>query len=203
MTANYNPIMSFGKYRGEPVVEVMARDPAYIDWCMAQENLRERLEPIINIITVSAPSDQDTPEHNLMQAKYFDANTIHKLIINNVQKELWPTGYHHSHNRPFAPPTHIFIEKAGWDIVAEWHNEHRVLATCGIELKPQIGDDYPAVLRQIAKRPRPTLKMCVYQKYNSCVPLTTVSQMFVSSEIHLCGDIYTTPDILSAPLLTR
>lgn len=199
---NHNPLMNFGKYRGEPVAEVTARDPSYIDWCMAQDNLRRRLEPIINIIQVTPADDQETPEHNILQAKYFDPELIHNLIVNNVPRELYPSRYHHSHNRPFLPPTTVYVEREGWDVFAEWQEDIGSVG-CGIELKPSIGDDYPSVLRQINKYPSPRLKMCVYQKYNGCVPIATVKQMFVASGIHLCGDISATSNILAPAICSN
>lgn len=37
-----NAVIPFGKYKGTPIAEVVASDPGYIEWAMAQENVREK-----------------------------------------------------------------------------------------------------------------------------------------------------------------
>jgi len=35
-----SPKFYFGRYKGETVVEVMAKDPSYLKWCLAKKILR-------------------------------------------------------------------------------------------------------------------------------------------------------------------
>src|SRR5262252_5526644 len=70
-------IVPFGnKYRGQPV-EVMLADPGYLAFCRARPRLMAWLQQhhvtIYNFITVAAPQNDDTPEHNGLQVRFYDA----------------------------------------------------------------------------------------------------------------------------------
>lgn len=68
-------IVPFGKYRGQPVDALLA-DQDYLRWAMAQPGivamLQARHPAIFNIITVGAPNNDDTPDHNRLQARFLD-----------------------------------------------------------------------------------------------------------------------------------
>jgi hypothetical protein len=73
----YNPpaedssIVPFGKYRGQSVDALLA-DQNYLDWMLAQPDLVAKIQSkypaLFNIIMVGSPTNDDTPEHNKMQA---------------------------------------------------------------------------------------------------------------------------------------
>jgi hypothetical protein len=64
-------IVPFGKYKDRTVAE-LAGDRAYCDWLIAQPWFQERFRPIYQIIVQGGPPSEDTPEHNRIQAKFFD-----------------------------------------------------------------------------------------------------------------------------------
>jgi hypothetical protein len=68
-------LVPFGKYRGQSV-DVMLADSSYLEWLMAQPGLvamiQNKYPALFNIITVGAPDNDDSPEHNKLQAMFLD-----------------------------------------------------------------------------------------------------------------------------------
>ena len=61
-------IVPFGKYKGQPVEQMMA-DASYCEWALAQPWFRERFAALFAIIVNGGRApDAETPEHNRMQA---------------------------------------------------------------------------------------------------------------------------------------
>ncbi len=158
--ATQDAIVSFGKYKGHPLGVMMA-DPGYTGWLMAQPGVESKWPAIIAAIRNGAtPVEQDiTPEHNAMQLRFLDED----LALRALHNISGPKG------RASAPIKYpdgsndakIIFEQDNWDVsIAEGRtykvpqikvdNEFTVSAC--IELKPQIGDDYPAILRKVMSR---------------------------------------------------
>ena len=145
-------ILPFGKYKGQPV-EVLQGDPQYAEWLTQQGWLEEKHPKIHNLIINNYAAPTETPEHNAMQAKFFDpdfadeaARTFYscysdlqdlsdKAECDQVKAE------HHGFDL-LLTALHSCTDGATGDIYQE---ERKFL----VELKPSMGDDYPAVLRQI------------------------------------------------------
>lgn len=257
-----NAVMPFGKYKGTPIAEVVASDPGYIDWAMAQENIREKIGSIVvNIIhaTPTGAAASETPQHNLMQAEYFSEAAVSAVLRvlglsetpvmraatgqelldhwkatgthidryewNRSQREqywgrvkVWDGSKHIERlmtdeektaleekikastytgkvptERTSYHVADLTIELAGWDIVAHFRakeNSGRI----GLELKPSIGDDYPAVLRQVTTRTKNSAQysrlalnevVVVYNRYTGSVLIDTVVKMFKASGVRL------------------
>jgi hypothetical protein len=68
-------IVPFGKYKDRAVDEPLA-DPNYLNWLLGQPDIvakpQIRDPALFNIITMGARETEDTPEHNEMQACFFD-----------------------------------------------------------------------------------------------------------------------------------
>src|SRR6202008_387495 len=68
-------IVPFGKYQGQRV-EVLLADQGYLQWVISQPGLMTMLQTrypaMFNIITTGAPTSQDTPEHNKLQAMFLE-----------------------------------------------------------------------------------------------------------------------------------
>ena len=68
-------IVPFGKYKDQPVDTLLA-DSGYVAWVLAQPGivvmLKARHPALFNIMTVGAPANDDTPEHNRFQAKFLE-----------------------------------------------------------------------------------------------------------------------------------
>jgi len=125
-------IVPFGKYRGQPV-EVLQTDHAYCDWLTAQDWFRERYGGLWTVIVNNFAEPSETPEHNALQAKFLDQRLCQRLaaavvgVAVNLHTEI-----------------KTVFEVDGWDV--HFRDRHRYF---NIEVKPSLGDDYPAVLRQM------------------------------------------------------
>lgn len=133
-------IVPFGKYKGKPL-EAMAEDREYLDWLLTQSWFRERFESYYTIIINNFGEASETPDHNAMQAEFLSPE-FRKAFCFHVCKIEWPEDAGKLTIR-------YEFEVKGWDVVMmriPGYVEHFV------ELKPSMGDDYPAVLRQIKAR---------------------------------------------------
>lgn len=155
-------VIPFGKYKGQPV-DVLQSDPQYSDWLQAQDWFREGHQNIYNIIVNNFGAPDETPEHNAIQAMFLEEDFRLK-VLSALRLEFIPSLNKHR----------VEFESGGIDVkVVIWgwlhhyklsQNEYwlegsskeaidKKWFTCNlglaIEIKPCLGDDYPAVIRQI------------------------------------------------------
>ncbi len=134
-------LVPFGKYKGQPI-EVLVNDRQYLDWLTAQPWFRERHENLYTIIINNFAEPSETPEHNKLQAKFLDNNFCLKCI------KLAYT------NLPIEKVTGCQFEAGGVDVIINLQlksNDCYYHDNCYVEVKPDIADDYPAVLRQMKR----------------------------------------------------
>lgn len=168
-------LVPFGKYKGQPV-EVLRGDPKYLDWVMSQDWVRQRYEATFNFIINNFGEPAETPEHNALQVLFLDqgfsdrfydhlapgrrkewATKWAKHELDDVQKRL---RYAEGYDKEAVPglrdeeverheiwagggtvdSVNIAFEDKGADVV---------LNGARIEIKPTVGDNFPAVLRQM------------------------------------------------------
>ena len=138
-------IIPFGKHKGRSVAEVMAVDPEYIEWLKMQPWLVQNFKPIYNFIIQHSTSNEDTPEHNALQVKFLD-----NKICCALAQLAWP----------MLPTSagEIKITELQMEDISDVSFRATVPEIKSIkffiELKPSLGDDYPAVLRQIKEQMR-------------------------------------------------
>lgn len=142
-------VVPFGKYRGQPV-EVLLADRDYCNWAAGQPSLRERYPQIFQVILSNGGPLQDSPKHNEMQARFLDAGWCEALV---------KTVYAFSDDD--EPPDELEVSPAsfeidGWDVVIPVIARDKFVRrrTFAVELKPDLGDDYPSVLRQVMRYKR-------------------------------------------------
>jgi hypothetical protein len=134
-------IVPFGKYKGHPV-EVLAADHAYCDWLVAQAWFRERYGNFYTLIVNNFAEPSETPEHNALQARFLDGQLCRKLfraVIDSADKDI---------------KISTDFEVHGWDVLIRAgfpDGSHKYILDRNfyIEIKPSLGDDYPAILRQM------------------------------------------------------
>jgi uncharacterized protein (DUF3820 family) len=126
-------IVPFGKHKGRSV-EALLDDRPYLDWLLSQSWFKERFGDVYNIVINNGQEPSETPEHNAMQIKFLSEEFRLKFIVaagGNIYKKT----------------ENLEFEKDGID-VQFWYGSGR--HAC-IEIKPTIGDDFPAALRQIKR----------------------------------------------------
>jgi hypothetical protein len=133
-----NKIVPFGKYKGQPI-EALAQDQKYVDWLLAQDWFRERHEGMFTLVVNNFAEPSETPAHNAMQARFLDhafVDAFCHTLDPRIDRELSEAGH------PIE--TTVKFEPRGFDVKID-RGWRRIL----VEIKPSIGDDYPAVLRQM------------------------------------------------------
>lgn len=134
MTEEKNQVIPFGKHKGKTIEEIQNFDPAYLHWLIAQDWFRDKFVVLYQTI-IHGAEPQETPEHNALQALFLNDEFCLKVAR--------ATGRNIAGNEKIFRRT---FEDKGVDvkIVMSGH-----APTFAIEIKPTVGDDYPAVLRQI------------------------------------------------------
>ena len=124
-------IVPFGKYRGKPV-EALAQDRQYVDWLTAQPWFREKFGNMYTLIVNNFQEPTETPEHNKLQVLFLNAAFRARFLS-------------YTFGTPAELDSKMEFEVAGFDV----HVWGSGSGDCHVEIKPTIGDDYPAVLRQM------------------------------------------------------
>lgn len=176
----------FGKYKGKPM-EVLAGDPAYCEWIQSTPGVADRFPQVVNFIVNNFGEPAETPEHNEFQARLLDPGFRSALVTT-----AWPMLK--------VLKSAVIFESSGFDALVTFGYEKEVEdvyeSTVGIELKPVIGDEYPAVLRQVRSaqernnavinserigwRTKPFIKngIVLYRDFQARVPVEDVRQIF-------------------------
>jgi uncharacterized protein (DUF3820 family) len=152
-------VVPFGKYKGRSIEEVLLDDPGYLQWLAGQDWFRAKFAVLYQVIINRGGEPQDTPEHNALQVKFLD------------EAFCWRFLEHLAPGFDFGGAVDCEFECGGVDVVMsvasfrdeipasvrryfhDWEDEFSVpgrqTGILHIELKPTVGDDYPAVLRQM------------------------------------------------------
>lgn len=133
-------IVPFGKHKGKPV-DALLDDREYVDWLTQQGWFRERYGNIYQVVINNGAEPSETPEHNAMQARFLDEEYVRALI-----RRLSENAENATIERWLRDARLVGFEKAGADVLIATYG----YAVC-VEIKPTVGDDYPAILRQIKR----------------------------------------------------
>jgi uncharacterized protein (DUF3820 family) len=144
MSIEANAIIPFGKYKGQPLEVVQATDPQYVQWIATQQWFTEKFANLVAIIRGTASSSEsETPEHNAMQIKF--VNEEYRTIVARNLLHVFEVPYQN-----VVQIAYRFEEVT--DVRLDVAVNPPGLMYVGIELKPVIGDDFPAVLRQVHRQ---------------------------------------------------
>lgn len=144
-----NLIIPFGKYKGQPL-EVMAKDEQYMEWVQQQDWFKQKYPQINTVIINNFKEPSETPEHNKIQGLFLNNEFCLKFI-----KVLLKTSKNELNNKRLRQimydyeSHHCLYEECGADVLLIIYSKGFLGEKILIELKPCVGDDYPAVLRQI------------------------------------------------------
>lgn len=154
-------LITFGKYKGKPI-EILQSDPEYCEWLMSQCWFVERYPQINTLIINNFAKAEDTPIHNALQARFID-NDFSMRFCESLYADIRNKRINSAslYMKEGVYPGNIDItcqgfEIKGWDVaiggnlVTERPNRiNRELFCSFIEIKPEVGDDYPSILRQM------------------------------------------------------
>lgn len=195
-------IVPFGKYKGQPA-EVLAADQNYVEWLNGQGWVKDKYPQFYTVIINNFQEPSDTPEHNALQAMFLDDELCLKLSSmsypTNARKKLM---LNRIHAKQFeVDGIDIIITYGSW-IYAElsgvrngryqtWNEWLTDSYRVAVEVKPSIGDDFPAILRQASRmfgiRGRTIDSVCVVFRdfVATSVTLEQVKLMFNASGVLL------------------
>ena len=91
MTVKTEPsaiVVPFGKHKGTTVVELLAKDPEYAEWIMAQGWVAERFAELHAALASRGAGADDTPEHNALQARFLDAGFRERFLCLAADKAV-------------------------------------------------------------------------------------------------------------------
>jgi hypothetical protein len=151
-----NNVVPFGKYKDQPV-EAMAADRDYIDWLLAQSWFKDKYQNIYTLVINNFTEPSETPEHNLLQALFLDDAFVKRVVAvhhsGTIYSKVWES-------EGYLTELRVSFEMSGADVYID---------LCGVkfavEIKPVIGDDYPAVLRQIRNTSCPGYPILFLERY--------------------------------------
>lgn len=200
-------VIPFGKHRGATVAELLVKDPQYAEWLLGQRWLAERFAELHTAILSRGAGSDDTPEHNAIQARFLDPlfqtaflfaasdpNDLHAAQFDDNPNYVeikptpprWITNYVSAGPSPHPLSFAVQFEGNGIDVLLRWGFVHpnslRSAHSIPIEIKPSLGDDYPAVMRQM-QRLRAT--HLLIDKYAGSIPLHAVRSMFGANSQNL------------------
>ena len=180
-------LVPFGKYKGQPM-EVMQMDTKYCEWLATQDWFREQYGNVYNQVIINNFTEpSETPEHNRLQMRFLDESFIDRFVSQKIIPALSAV--------KFAIEK-IEFEKNGWDVCIDFmytakgdpEDYDRFRSVC-FEIKPCMGDDFPAVLRQMkanSKRYRCEYYVCMIDEFTACgATFEQVNQMFRLSKFSL------------------
>lgn len=228
-------MIPFGKYKGQPI-EVLEHDPQYADWLAQQGWARDRYPQIVNIIINKFGENEETPDHNAMQAKFMDrrycalmaellgvfrpktAAQADRQVLNYLQseyREMLTQGHLGKVGGECKIELHCSIDKSlsgailnqafeknaidvsfdcdeiewSFSVSGHWKRQSSYVqvtkrfATIHAELKPTVGDDYPAILRQMRNNGSNVLVYGIYTGQGVDEP--TFRQFFTMQKIQV------------------
>jgi hypothetical protein len=143
-------LVNFGKHNGKPV-EFLLQDEEYCRWLNAQNWFLTKYAELHKQIQERHFLSEETPVHNAMQLKWLDPDVLIQLfpVISSRLDKLNKLGLdfpsHFFKNPQASAISEIIPEGSGyWDVQFKMNG-----FDCHVELKPQLGDDYPSVLRKM------------------------------------------------------
>jgi hypothetical protein len=160
-------VIPFGKHKGKTVEEVQTFDPQYLDWLTSQPWFRDRFVVLHQTIINRGAEPEETPDHNALQALFLDdafCLRVADIAVGGLRERFEKTRQHHlslSLGARWIAEDRLRDARYEPRVVGRKFEEHDVDVVFGvesqpllgetfaIEIKPAVGDDYPAVLRQM------------------------------------------------------
>jgi hypothetical protein len=182
-----NDLIPFGKYKGQPL-EALQNDKKYLDWITSQDWFRDKYANIYNVIINNFQEPTETPEHNKIQVLFTDTDFVITFIEHILLKERFArhrkTDFSYFGSRIYfeVHGIDVAIGSETWDIefggrIVKYKYDFM------IEIKPNLSDDYPAVLRQMKGNSSNILLIRTYDGKGAT--LDQVKKIFAASAIEI------------------
>jgi hypothetical protein len=143
----------FGKYKDQPV-EALAADQGYVEWLLSQAWVKDRYPQFFTLIINNLQEPTETPEHNALQARFLDDDFCARCY--------WAAGRRGNTHSVLSGVSADKFEYNGIDVILAasywrwsppvWEEYYQGVS---VEIKPTLGDEYPAVLRQALRLYQP------------------------------------------------
>jgi len=163
-------LMPFGKYRDRTVAWVIMNDPNYINWSFRENDIHQKYPDYIALIAGHA---KDTVEHNAMALRFMSDTVCRKfghafLLDKHFDEVYTPVLKPYYQYQGVCLSLSRQLEEDNWDVVLQGTAKSMYVSQKDplekiaipikdfevlIELKPKIGEDFPAVMRQVKARP--------------------------------------------------
>ena len=143
-------LIKFGKHNGKPV-EFLLQDEDYCRWLNGQNWFLPKYAELHKQIQERHFLIEETPVHNAMQLKWLDPDVLIQLfpVIYSRHDKLGKLGLDVP-KRLFENSRADHISKILPEGAGYWDVQFKMSGfDCHVELKPQLGDDYPSVLRKM------------------------------------------------------
>lgn len=144
-------ILPFGKHKGKTVAEVVETDPQYVDWVTSQGWLADRFAELYSAFITKGAQSDETPEHNDLQRLFLNVTfQVAVAMAAGLSIDIYPDDCKFEFRGiDFAYNVHGYPDMRNRGIIN--------YSGVGVEIKPSLGDDYPAVMRQMARLSTPSL----------------------------------------------
>lgn len=167
-----NKLIPFGKYKGQPV-EVLSNDRNYAEWLTQQPWAKEKYPHVISVIVNNFAEPDETPEHNKLQARFLNPEfrarfaymVLPKLSLAHLDNVEILSAQLKSPERGVVKISDPLFEVDAVDCsfcadlslglsISTKRNAncpafYEEKVPIMIEVKPVVGDDYPAILRDM------------------------------------------------------
>lgn len=198
------PLVPFGKYRRQPLA-VLQQDPEYCAWLRGQAWVQQRYPQFHAIIVNNFAAPTETPEHNALQVRFLEESWCVQFFNAFFQQDELLLCFS---TEVLKGTARVQFEEGGVDVWLafliwlfdgsdqRWkespyaiQGRHVIPLTFAVELKPTLGDDYPAVLRQILSNTtaqKAARKVVVYDRYSAAgATIEQVQEIYKRSHVSL------------------
>jgi len=199
-------LIPFGKYKGKTLEEVRS-DVQYFDWLQNQGWFKERYGNLYQVVINNFNEPTETPEHNKIQAMFLDdefCNRFFLCVFDKTKERTWTCKEDNSINFTTFfcenfEKINLNFEKFTLDVFLKfrieytsktvWKEENsdeehfsesskkNTEKSFSIEIKPEIGDDWPSVMR-ILKEVKRRINIDVYILYDKYTGIGTSEEKF-------------------------
>jgi uncharacterized protein (DUF3820 family) len=139
-------VIPFGKHKGATVAELLAKDPQYVDWIMAQGWVAQRFAELHAALATRGAGNDDTPEHNAIQVRFLDPIFCRAFWLAAEGNADW----YRLEGFEIKGADVSFTASAECNVkYSVRYKEDSITDHIRIEIKPAVGDDFPSVMRQM------------------------------------------------------